>query len=76
AFAFRGGYFHEHKNKGRRQYFTIGAGLRFNVFEVDFSYLLPRGTNSYNPLKNTLRFTLKFNFSEYIRKQNPQNSST
>ncbi|MCL2682130.1 MAG: type IX secretion system outer membrane channel protein PorV [Bacteroidales bacterium] len=76
TFAFRGGYFHEsgHRDfgKGGRQFFTLGAGLRFNVFEVDFSYLMPRQSNPNNPLKNTLRFTLKFNFAEYMRRQNTQ----
>jgi hypothetical protein len=73
VFAFRGGYFHENKHKGGRQYFTLGAGLRFNVFEMDFSYLLPRPNNiigATNPLRNTLRFTLRFNFAEYNRQRN------
>ena len=57
-FAIRGGYFHEHPKKGNRQYFTLGAGLRYNVFGLDFSYLI--ATNPNNPLKNTLRFTLTY----------------
>ena len=57
-FALRGGYFHEHPQKGNRQYFTLGAGLRYNVFGLDFSYLI--ATNPQNPLKNTLRFTLSY----------------
>ncbi|OYT17936.1 MAG: hypothetical protein B7C24_00225 [Bacteroidetes bacterium 4572_77] len=57
-FALRGGYFYEHPNKGNRQYFTLGAGLRYNVFGLDFSYLI--ATNPNNPLKNTLRFTLSY----------------
>jgi hypothetical protein len=80
TFAFRAGYFHEsgHRiyGKGGRQYFTVGSGLKFNVFEVDVSYLLPRGNNAYNPLKSTLRFTLKFNFAEYVRRQNLQSTNT
>jgi len=69
-FAIRAGYFHEHRNKGGRQYFTVGAGLRFNVFEVDFAYLIPRANNiaaAVNPLRNTMRFSLRFNFSEHLR---------
>ncbi|MDR2907523.1 MAG: type IX secretion system outer membrane channel protein PorV [Bacteroidales bacterium] len=73
-FAFRGGYFHESGgvlqdngdrlyNKGGRQYFTVGAAVKFNMLEVEMSYLLPRGTNANNPLKNTVRFTLKMNLS-------------
>jgi len=57
-FALRGGYFYESAEKGNRQYFTLGAGLKYNVFGLDFSYLI--STNPNNPLKNTLRFTLTY----------------
>ncbi len=59
-FAFRAGYFYEHETKGNRKYFTLGAGLKYNVFGLDFAYLIP--TDQRNPLENTLRFTLVFNF--------------
>jgi len=59
-FAIRTGYFYEHFTKGNRKYFTIGVGLKLNVFALDFAYLVPtNGQNS--PLANTLRFTLGFN---------------
>jgi len=62
-FAIRAGYFHEHASKGNRKYFTIGVGLKLNVFALDFAYLVPtNGQNS--PLANTLRFTLGFNFAD------------
>jgi hypothetical protein len=57
-FAIRGGYFHEHATKGNRKYFTLGIGLRLNVFGLDFAYLVPLYQN--NPLANTLRFSLLF----------------
>lgn len=60
-FAFRGGYFHENKFKGNRKYFTLGAGLRYNVFGIDLAYLIP--TDQRNPLENTLHFTLTFDFN-------------
>lgn len=60
-FAVRGGYFYEHPTKGNRQYFTIGAGLKYNIFGLDFAYLIP--TTQRNPLENTLRFTLTFDFA-------------
>lgn len=66
--AFRAGYFHESIHKGARQYFTLGAGIRYNIFALDVSYLIP-ATNAKNingmnnPLKNTLRFSLTFNFA-------------
>lgn len=60
-FALRAGYFYESKSKGGRQYFTTGVGFRYQVFAVDFSYLVTRKQN--NPLAETLRFTLGFNFN-------------
>lgn len=57
-FAIRGGYFHEHATKGNRKYFTLGIGLRLNVFGLDFAYLAP--IYQQNPLANTLRFSLLF----------------
>jgi hypothetical protein len=66
-FAIRGGYFYEHETKGNRKFFTLGVGLKLNVFEIDFSYLVP--TNQTNPLANTLRFTLGFDFEKF-RKNN------
>lgn len=62
-FAIRGGYFHEDQSKGNRKFFTLGAGLRYNVFGLDFSYLIP--TDQRNPLENTLRFTLHFDFDAF-----------
>ncbi len=59
-FSVRAGYFYESKYKGGRQFFTLGAGLRYNVFGLDFSYLIPIKNN--NPLQHTLQFTLLFNF--------------
>lgn len=59
-FALRAGYFYESKYKGDRQFFTMGAGIRYNVFGLDFSYLVP--VTSLSPLQNTLQFTLLFNF--------------
>lgn len=61
-FAFRCGYFYEHYTKGHRQFITLGAGLRYTVFAIDMSYLI--STTQQNPLANTLRFTLKFEFDD------------
>jgi hypothetical protein len=60
-FAIRGGYFTEHSTKGNRKFFTVGIGLRLNVFGLDFAYLIPIYQN--NPLANTLRFSLLFDFA-------------
>ena len=59
-FALRGGFFYENKNKGDRKYFTLGAGFRYNIIGIDFSYLIPIANE--NPLANTLRFSLLINF--------------
>lgn len=61
-FAFRGGYQYENFNKGGREYFTIGLGIHYNVFGLDFAYLIPASPVVRSPLENTLRFTLFFNF--------------
>ena len=61
-FALRGGFFYESANKGNRQFFTLGAGFRYNVLGIDFSYLIPLENN--NPLANTLRFSLVVNFGD------------
>ncbi len=60
-FALRAGYFYENPAKGNRKYFTLGAGLKYNMFGLNFSYLLPSGNGvNRNPLSNTLRFSLVF----------------
>ena len=60
-FAARLGYYYEHPEKGDRQFLTTGIGLKYNVFALDISYLIPTN-NRRNPLDNTLRFTLQFDF--------------
>ncbi len=61
-FALRAGYFFEHDTKGGRKFFTFGSGVKYNVFALDFSYLInaSRAINGNNPLANTMRFTLVF----------------
>jgi hypothetical protein len=64
-FAVRAGYFYENKNNGNRQYFTCGLGVKYNVFGLNFSYLVPSGSGTArNPLSNTLRFSLLFDFDK------------
>lgn len=59
VFAVRAGYFNETAMKGNRKYVTLGAALKYNVFGLDISYLVPvNGTVGSNPLENTLRFNL------------------
>ena len=63
-FSLRAGYFHESETKGNRRYFTAGVGVRYNVFGLNFSYLIPsNNAGNQNPLANTLRFSLVFDLS-------------
>jgi hypothetical protein len=68
-FSIRAGYFNESATKGNRKYLTVGAGLRYSVFGLDFTYLIP--VTTHNPLENTLRFSLLFNFDKVKNNKNP-----
>ena len=57
-FMLRGGYHHEHANKGNRKYVTAGAGFKMSVFAIDAAYVF--STSQSNPLDQTMRFTLSF----------------
>ncbi len=72
--ALRAGFFHEHRTKGGRQFFTLGLGIKYNVFALDFAYLIPTVPRN-NPLQNTLRFTLSFDFDAF-KKQNTESSES
>lgn len=66
--AFRAGYFYEDKNNGDRQYVTCGLGVKYNIFQLNASYLVPQGSGTTrNPLSNTLRFSLIFEFDKIER---------
>ena len=65
--AVRAGYYYENKYQGNRQYLTFGLGVKYSVFSIDMSYLAP--LTQRNPLQNTLRFTLLFDFDAF-KKQN------
>lgn len=61
-FALRGGYYYENPDKGDRSYFTVGLGLRYQMFGFDFAYLIPNQQN--HPLSDTLRFSLLLNLDK------------
>lgn len=71
-FAVRAGYFGENKNKGNRKYFTAGLGLKYSVFGLDLSYLIPSGPVQTNPLANTLRFTISYLIDNNLGEDVPQ----
>lgn len=66
-FCIRAGYFHEDQTKGDRKFVTFGAGLKYSVFGLDFAYLVP--VKQRNPLENTLRFTLTFDFDAFNKSE-------
>lgn len=70
VFAVRAGYFNEAKTKGNRKFFTAGIGVRYSKFGLDMSYLIP--VTQRNPLQNTLRFTLTFDFGDEGGKSTPK----
>ncbi len=77
-FAVRGGYFWEHELKGNRKYFTLGAGISYTKFNLDFSYLIPAyfGNNTQrSPLENTVRFTLAVYFDK-LKSADPATSTS
>jgi long-subunit fatty acid transport protein len=60
-FALRAGYLYENPDKGNRRYLTLGGGVTYNIFTLDFAYILASAQKS--PLANTMRFSLLFNFN-------------
>ncbi|WP_338410605.1 type IX secretion system outer membrane channel protein PorV [uncultured Flavobacterium sp.] len=63
SFSLRTGYFNESDDKGARKYLTLGAGFIYQIVKVDLSYLFS-ASKVKNPLENTLRFSLTFNFGD------------
>jgi hypothetical protein len=59
--ALRFGYFYEDPYNGNREFLTLGAGIRYNIIGVDFSYIYALEEGS--PLANTMRFSLLVNFA-------------
>jgi long-subunit fatty acid transport protein len=59
-FALRTGYYYEDPENGNREFLTFGAGIRYNIFGVDFSYLYTLEDD--HPLANTMRFSVLLNF--------------
>ncbi len=60
----RAGYFYESKYKGDRRYFSVGLGVKYNVFGLNVAYVVPGSGINRNPLSNTLRFSLLFDIDD------------
>lgn len=59
AVALRVGYFSEPQGAGGREFWTFGAGFRYDIFELDFSFI--NTIDDASPLANTLRSTVLIN---------------
>ncbi len=73
-FGVRFGYFYEPRSKGNRQFLTAGLTVKYSVVGLNFSYLIPT-TIQRNPLDNTLRFSLLFDFKNGGMKGQPNGIS-
>ncbi len=62
--ALRMGYFFEDPMNGNRNFMTFGAGLRYDIYGFDFSYISSKEEN--HPLSETLRFTLLIMWNEML----------
>ena len=54
--ALRAGYFTEPSSTGGRKYWNFGAGVRYDIFSLDFSFINTIEEN--HPLANTMRFSM------------------
>lgn len=55
-FGVRFGYFYEDPNEGNRKFLTFGAGIRYDLYGFDFSYI--SALEERHPLGETLRLSL------------------
>jgi hypothetical protein len=60
--ALRAGYFYEDPRSGNRKYMTFGAGVRYDSYGFDFSYI--NAAQDEDPLGGTLRFSLQIGWGE------------
>lgn len=60
VFAFRAGYFTEPSGLGNRKFWNFGAGVKYDIFKLDFSFINTIEEN--HPLANTMRFSMLIDF--------------
>ena len=68
-FALRAGFFYEDPDHGNRKFVTLGAGIRYELYGFDFSYITTdvfKGSENH-PLSNTLRFTLSIGWGSQTK---------
>lgn len=68
-FALRAGFFYEDPDYGNRKFITLGAGIRYDMYGFDFSYITTsvfKGMENH-PLAETLRFTLQIGWGSILK---------
>ncbi len=60
--ALRAGYFYEDPRSGNRKYMTFGAGIKYDSYGFNFSYI--NASQNEDPLGGTLRFSLSIGWGE------------
>ena len=76
--ALRAGYFYEDPGMGNRNFLTFGAGVRYDIYGFDFSYISDLSDEK-SPLAETLRFTLQVNWDRGVpddSQRNPADDSS
>jgi hypothetical protein len=71
----RAGYFYEHPTKGNRQFASVGATVKYSIAALHLSYLIPVSAQR-NPLDNTFRFTINFEFNKGGKKKTDEQQGT
>lgn len=71
TFFARTGFYYDSKRKGNRRYMTFGAGLKYNMLQLDIAYYVP--FTSQDPMANTVKLSLAMYFGE--SKASPSSSS-
>lgn len=74
-FGVRAGYFYEHPTKGNRQFASVGATVKYSIAALHLSYLIPVSAQR-NPLDNTFRFTINFEFNKGGKKKTDEQQGT
>lgn len=68
-FAARTGFFYEDPAYGNRKFVSLGAGVRYDMYGFDFSYITTsmfKGQENH-PLNETLRFTLSISWGSKVK---------
>lgn len=67
-FALRTGFFYEDPSYGNRKFLTFGAGIKYDIYGFDFSYITTsafKGRENH-PLSETLRFTISIGWGGIV----------